>query len=83
MGNPFWVDVSLLERLEQWMGMETECEGGTEQTEVAGLVQEPRGQQQGAEEESEDDFLEQMWRLASTEREEQMQHKILLTEFVQ
>lgn len=79
-GNPFWVEASLLERLEQWTGMETEYREDWGRDEVAGLTQGAEERMEATQEESEDEFLERMWRLACAEREEQTQREILLTE---
>ncbi|QRW03526.1 Retrovirus-related Pol polyprotein from transposon [Ceratobasidium sp. AG-Ba] len=79
--NPFWLDGALVERLEQWIGMSTECElddGRADEYEKTESVA-----VQKVETESEDEFLERMWRLAFQEREEMTQREILLTELVE
>ncbi|QRV96793.1 Retrovirus-related Pol polyprotein from transposon opus [Ceratobasidium sp. AG-Ba] len=73
----------MVERLERWIGMGTECamedaRGGEEPN----LVSEEPVEVQRIETESEDEFLERMWKLARQEREERTQREILLTELV-
>ncbi|QRV73371.1 Retrovirus-related Pol polyprotein from transposon [Ceratobasidium sp. AG-Ba] len=79
--NPFWLDGALVERLEQWIGMSTECElddGRADEYKKTESVA-----VQKVETESEDEFLERMWRLAFQERKEMTQREILLTELVE
>ncbi|QRV97006.1 Retrovirus-related Pol polyprotein from transposon opus [Ceratobasidium sp. AG-Ba] len=82
--NPFWLDGALIEKLECWIGMSTECAledaRDVEGQEVA--TDEPI-EVQRVKTESEDDFLERIWRLARQEREERMQREILLTELIE
>ncbi|QRV97202.1 Retrovirus-related Pol polyprotein from transposon [Ceratobasidium sp. AG-Ba] len=79
--NPFWLDGAMVEKLEQWVGMSTECEideGRTEEYEIKESVV-----VQKVETESEDEFLERMWKMACQEREEITQREILLTELIE
>ncbi|QRV83014.1 Retrovirus-related Pol polyprotein from transposon opus [Ceratobasidium sp. AG-Ba] len=75
--NPFWVDEHALERLEQLMGMSTlEPDEVGEETEVAREVVEVEKKL----EETDDEFLDRLWRDASIWREEKVQREILLIE---
>ncbi|QRW07877.1 Retrovirus-related Pol polyprotein from transposon opus [Ceratobasidium sp. AG-Ba] len=79
--NPFWLDGAMVERLEQWVGMSTECE--MEDARNEGCLAVESVVVQKVETESEEAFLERMWRLAYQEREEMTQRDILLTELVE
>ncbi|KAG9124259.1 hypothetical protein FRC07_012232, partial [Ceratobasidium sp. 392] len=79
--NPFWLDGALVKKLESWIGMGTEC-AIQDAYEEPYVTKEPV-EVQRVETESEDEFLEQMWRLAYQEREEQTQREILLTKLVE
>ncbi|QRV83692.1 Retrovirus-related Pol polyprotein from transposon [Ceratobasidium sp. AG-Ba] len=79
--NPFWLDGAMVERLEQWIGMSTECE--VEDAREPEYVLEESVAVQKIKTETEDEFLQRMWKLAHQEREEMTQREILLTELVE
>ncbi|QRV94483.1 Retrovirus-related Pol polyprotein from transposon [Ceratobasidium sp. AG-Ba] len=82
--NLFWLDRVMIEKLECWIGMGTECaiKDARELPESKEVHADPV-EVQRVKTESEDEFLERMWRLAGQEREEQTQREILLTELVE
>ncbi|QRV92228.1 Retrovirus-related Pol polyprotein from transposon opus [Ceratobasidium sp. AG-Ba] len=66
---------------DKWVGMSMECEideGRTEEYEIKESVV-----VQKVKTESEDEFLERMWKMACQEREEITQREILLTELIE